>query len=53
MLPFKLSKEDAIKALKKHYRKKPLLPSTFSKDNHLEEIKGVYVPCLLYTSTAG
>ena len=41
VLPFKLSKEDAIKALKKHYLKKPLLPSTFSKANHLEEIKGV------------
>ena len=26
VLPFKLSKEDAIKALKKHYRKKPVLP---------------------------
>ena len=35
VLPFKLSKEDAIKALKKHYLKKPLLPSTFSKANHL------------------
>ena len=47
VLPFKLSKEDAIKALKKHYLKKPLLPSTFSKANHLEEIKGVYVPCII------
>ena len=26
VLPFKLSKEDAIQALKKHYLKKPLLP---------------------------
>ena len=48
VLPFKLSKEDAIKALKKHYLKKPLLPSTFSKANHLEEIKGVYVPFWMY-----
>ena len=37
VLPFKLSKEDAIKALKKHYLKKPLLPSTFSKANRSEE----------------
>ena len=48
VLPFKLSKEDAIKALKRHYLKKPLLPSTFSKANHLEEIKGVYVPFWMY-----
>ena len=52
VLPFKLSKEDAIKALKKHYLKKPLLPSTFSKTNHLEEIKGVYVPFWMYDGKA-
>ena len=52
VLPFKLSKEDAIKALKKHYLKKPLLPSTFSKADHLEEIKGVYVPFWMYDGEA-
>ena len=52
VLPFKLSKDDAIKALKKHYRKKPLLPSTFSKANHLEEIKGIYVPFWMYDGEA-
>ena len=52
VLPFKLSKEDAIKALKNHYLKKPLLPSTFSKANHLEEIKGVYVPFWMYDGKA-
>ncbi len=52
VLPFKLSKEDAIKALKKHYLKKPLLPSTFSKNNHLEGIKGVYVPFWMYDGEA-
>ena len=52
VLPFKLNKEDAIKALKKHYLKKPLLPSTFSKANDLEEVKGVYVPFWLYDSDA-
>lgn len=48
ILPFQLSKQDAIKALKQYYRKKPLLPSTFSKTNHLEEIKGVYVPFWMF-----
>ena len=52
VLPFKLSKKDAIKALKKHYLKKPLLPSTFSKANHLEEVKGVYVPFWMYDGKA-
>ena len=52
VLPFKLSKEDAIKALKKHYLKKPLLPSTFSKANHLQEIKGVYVPFWMFDGQA-
>ena len=52
VLPFKLNKEDAIKALKKHYLKKPLLPSTFSKANHLEKIKGVYVPFWMYDGEA-
>ena len=52
VLPFKLSKKDAIKALKKHYLKKPLLPSTFSKANHLEEVKGVYVPFWMYDGEA-
>ena len=52
ILPFKLNKDDAIKALKKHYRKKPLLPSTFSKANHLEEIRGIYVPFWMYDGEA-
>ncbi len=44
VIPFKLTKEQAIQALKNHYRKKPLLPKLFSSQNHLEEIKGVYAP---------
>ena len=30
VLPFKLKKEDAIKALKKHYEGRPLLPKAFN-----------------------
>lgn len=48
VIPFKLTKEKAIAALKEHYRKKPLLPKLFSSQNHLEEIKGVYAPFWLY-----
>lgn len=52
IIPFKLSKEQAIETLKKHYQGKPLLPKAFSDENHLQEIKGVYVPFWLYDGTA-
>ena len=48
VLPFKLKKEDAVRALKKHYEGKPLLPKAFSEENHVQEIKGVYVPFWLF-----
>ena len=48
VIPFKLTKEQAMAALKAHYKKKPLLPKLFSSQNHLEEIKGVYAPFWLY-----
>ncbi len=52
VIPFKLSKDDAIKALKKHYGKKPLLPKVFSEANHIEEVKGVYVPFWMFDASA-
>ncbi len=52
VLPFKLSRDDAIKALKKHYQGKRLLPSVFTNENHLEEIQGVYVPFWLFDGEA-
>jgi len=48
ILPFKLSKEDAVAALKEFYKGKKLLPNAFSDKNHIEEIKGVYVPFWLH-----
>lgn len=48
VLPFRLDKEQAVAALKKYYRGKPLLPGAFSRENHINEIKGVYVPFWLY-----
>ena len=44
IVPFKLKKEEAIKKLAAYYRGKPFLPTAFTKNNHIEEIKGVYVP---------
>ncbi len=52
VLPFKLSQEDAIAALKKYYRHKPLLPRAFTSENHIKEIKGVYVPFWMFDGKA-
>ena len=48
IIPFKLEKQAAINALKNHYKGKKLLPKVFSEQNHIEEIKGVYVPFWLF-----
>ena len=51
VIPFKLDHEAAKKALKGHYRKNPFLPKAFSAANHIEEIKGVYVPFWLFDAS--
>ena len=48
LIPFKLEKNSAIEALKKYYKGKKFLPNDFSDANHIEEIKGIYVPFWLY-----
>ena len=48
VIPFRLDKNAAINALKNYYKGKKFLPSTFAAGNHIEEIKGVYVPFWLY-----
>ena len=52
VIPFKVDKKAAVEALKNHYKNKRFLPSVFSKENHIEEIKGVYVPFWLYDGKA-
>lgn len=52
IIPFKLDKEAAKAALKKFYGGKKLLPKAFSDANHIEEIKGVYVPFWLFDCDA-
>lgn len=51
ILPFKITREQAVQELKQYYKGRPLLPKTFSDHNHLEEIKGLYVPFWLFDST--
>lgn len=48
VIPFKTDKNAAIAALKNHYKGKILLPKAFASQNHLEEIKGIYVPFWLF-----
>ena len=48
VIPFKLNKEQAKAALLRHMEGKPLLPKIFKSQNHIDEIKGVYVPVWLY-----
>ena len=52
VIPFKLSREDAVAALKRHYQGKPFLPKAFTSGNHIKEIQGVYVPFWLFDGTA-
>lgn len=52
IIPFKLSKEDAVKALKDHYKGKILLPKSFTQENHVQKIQGVYVPFWMFDGEA-
>lgn len=52
IIPFKLSKKDAVAALKNHYKGKPFLPNSFSGGNRVEEVKGIYVPFWMFDGTA-
>ena len=52
IIPFKYGKEEAKEALRGHMKGKSLLPKVFSDENHLDEIKGVYVPYWLYDCEA-
>ena len=48
VIPFKNDKETVQTNLKKFFKKKPLLPGSFSKENVIEEIKPLYVPFWLF-----
>ena len=50
VIPYKLDKEHAIEALKRYYKGKKFLPNAFARDNHLQEVQGVYVPFWLYSA---
>ena len=48
VIPFKLDKKAAKEGLVKHLKGKRLLPKIFKDQNHIDEIKGMYVPFWLF-----
>lgn len=52
VIPFKLDKKAAKQALINHYSKKRFLPKVFKDQNHIDEVKGVYVPFWLFDADA-
>ena len=52
VIPFKLDKKAAIAALNRHYGGKKLLPKVFGNQNHIKEVKGIYVPVWLFDTDA-
>ena len=52
VIPFKLDKKAATQALKKYIAGKKFVPKIFKQDNHIDEIKGVYVPHWLFSCDA-
>ena len=48
VIPFKLDKKAAKEGLMKHLTGKRLLPKIFKDQNHIDEIKGIYVPFWLF-----
>ena len=52
VIPFKLDKAAAKERFKSHLNGKPLLPKVFRSENHIDEIKGIYVPFWLFDADA-
>lgn len=51
IIPFTKTKEDAMEAYKGYVKSKRLAPKVFLEENHIDEIKGVYVPFWLFSAT--
>ena len=52
VIPFKLDKEAAKQGLMNHLSGKRLLPKVFKEQNHIDEVKGIYVPFWLFDADA-
>ena len=52
IIPFKYDKKAAKEALNKFVASKKMVPKVFKDQNHIEEIKGVYVPHWIFSGVA-
>lgn len=52
VIPFKLDKQAAKDGLMRHLSGKRLLPKVFKDQNHIDEIKGIYVPFWIFDADA-
>ena len=52
VIPFKIDKKEAVSRFRESLKGKKLLNKAFTDENHLEEVKGVYVPVWLFSSAA-
>lgn len=48
ILPFKLSKEEAVSAMEKEFKKRIFTPNSFLSEKTLVNLEGMYVPFFLY-----
>lgn len=48
VIPFQLTKDQAKLKYKEYIKGRRLLPKAFSTENHIDEIKGVYIPYWLF-----
>ncbi len=51
IIPFRIDKNGAKEGLKRHVKGKKLLPKVFKDENHIDEIRGLYVPFWTYDAT--
>lgn len=52
IIPFKLTKDEAIATYEKYLKNKVFLPSNFKAKNFIEKLNGIYVPYWLFDCTA-
>lgn len=52
IIPFRLDKRVAKSEFLRHLQGKRLLPKVFKDENHIDEIKGIYVPFWLFDANA-
>ena len=52
VIPFQVDKKAAVAALQNHCKGKRLLPKVFKDENHIQEVKGLYVPVWLFDTDA-